>query len=187
MSERDAIRSYVTHLYRLAHTIESGATGEPEQGPRSGAPTPYRLRPGEARSALARLRRGLGKQPGEAIEMLPLVVPYLPDGANRWEREAFFLVGALFAVHPTPSFERLTIGTVCRELGDHDSAEKRFMALLRCPVERLPVHLRQVVQHAGRRGVPINYYRLLHDLLLWNHPRRSVQRRWADDYWKTGN
>jgi CRISPR system Cascade subunit CasB len=181
MTEREAIRGYVTHLYRLANASENASNGGPHF--RNGE----RLRPAEARTALARLRRGLGKRPGDAVEMLPLVVPYLREGADRWEREAFFLVGALFAVHPTPSFERMTMGTVCRELGDHDSAERRFMALLRCPVERLPFYLRQVVKHAERQQVPINYYRLLHDLLLWNHPWRSVQRRWAEDYWSTGN
>src|SRR5438046_2935679 len=79
-----AVDAFVNHLYALARADDP--EGEPDLG------------------ALARLRRGLGKPPGAAAEMMPEVVPYLREQSLRdeyaAERRAFFLVGALFGFHP---------------------------------------------------------------------------------------
>jgi len=53
----------------------------------------------EDRAALAALRRGLGKRPGEVAGPLPYVVPWLTSGDSPWAEECYFLVGALFALH----------------------------------------------------------------------------------------
>jgi len=47
------------------------------------------------RGALAALRRGLGRTPGEATEIFPYVVPYLPDGTGPREEEAWYLIASL--------------------------------------------------------------------------------------------
>lgn len=54
----------------------------------------------EDRAALAILRRGLGRAPGEVAEAYRYVVPWLPEAPRRGEEEAYFLVAALFAWHP---------------------------------------------------------------------------------------
>jgi CRISPR system Cascade subunit CasB len=130
------------------------------------------------------LRRGTGKVPGAAVEALPHVVPYLRDEAAEWERQAYFLLGSLFAHHPTAYEARENLGDALRLTGSNESAEKRFAALLNCRSERLGYHLRQAVRLAESRGIKINYRRLLFDLLDWSHPDRYVQLKWARAYWR---
>lgn len=172
MTDRDAVNRYVNSLYARQRALESAA----QAGSRAHA--------SEARAALARLRRALGKPPGAAVEALPHVVPFLPDNIRDWDREAFFLVGVLFAHHPTPYEARENLGDALRHAGDHESAERRFAALLSCRSERLAYHLRQAVRLAQSKEIPINYRRLLFDLLDWDHPDRYVQLKWARSYWR---
>lgn len=56
-----------------------------------------------ARAQLAALRRGLGKEPGEAPEVLPVIFPML-DGRrlDRRDQKIAFLIASLFASYPRP-------------------------------------------------------------------------------------
>jgi CRISPR system Cascade subunit CasB len=51
----------------------------------------------EDRAALAALRRGLGKPPGETMEMHPYVVPFT-QGLKRKQEDAYYLIAALFGL-----------------------------------------------------------------------------------------
>jgi CRISPR system Cascade subunit CasB len=51
----------------------------------------------EDRAALAALRRSLGKSPGEASEAHRYVLRFNPPVR---EEETYYLIGALFALHP---------------------------------------------------------------------------------------
>ncbi len=133
------------------------------------------------RAALARLRRGLGKPPGQAVEMMPLVVPYLPP-ADWGQQDAYFLVATLFAMHPKHRAEA-GFGLALRNVSDNDSAEKRFMVLLNAHPDELDTHLRQCIGLLKTRDIGLDYAQLLDDILHWDHPDRYVQRRWAGDYW----
>lgn len=172
--QRNAVGSYVGHLIGLARDLESGNPS----------------RASAARGALAQLRRGLGKPAGTAAETFRHVVPYLPERLTDEDRDAFFLIGSLFAEHPnqTPSGDgggrAATLGAVMRRLGDHESAEKRFVALLNCERARLDYHLRQAVRLAASHDVPVNWFGLLNDVLQWDSPNRTVQLNWARDYWR---
>src|SRR3954471_6536190 len=93
------------------------------------------------RAALAALRRGLGKQPGEAFEAYRYVVPWLPPEPRFGEEEALFLTAALFAWHPlgwAPAADERrarNLGASVRRLADRvdsGSIERRFLALLTC-------------------------------------------------------
>lgn len=200
MDRSEAANDYVSYLYGLQRVLEAKGTNA-NRGEKS-----------KARAALARLRRGTGKRPGEVAEMLEHVVPYLREDALRFERrpnealqgagplgdprpggyrrqatlerEVFFLVGSLFAEHPTAYEGKENLGDSLRHLGEHESAEKRFVALLNCRPERLGYHLRQVVSLAHSREVPINYRRLLFDLLDWERPDHRVRLSWARSYWR---
>jgi CRISPR type I-E-associated protein CasB/Cse2 len=175
MQDRDKrVNHFVSALYRLQRTLENAVPGE------------SRAQASRARAALAQLRRGTGKVPGAAVEALPHVVPYLPDDASDWERQVFFLVGSLFAHHPTAYEARENLGDALRLAGSHESAEKRFAALLNCRSERLGYHLRQALRLAESKKIPINYRRLLFDLLAWNGPEHYVQLNWARAYWRPG-
>lgn len=132
------------------------------------------------RGALAKLRRGAGRKPGESVDALPLVVPFLPQGD--WDTRSFFTVGALFALHPEPGGGG-NFGATFRALGDHDSARKRFAALLDAHEDELGEHLRHAVTLARSKGARVDYRQLLWDLTHWTHPQRFVQLEWARAYW----
>lgn len=134
------------------------------------------------RHMLPKLRRGLGKRPGEAVEALPFVVPFLPTDHRL--QDAFFLVGTLFALHPAPNGKG-NMGEVFRRLGDNPSLEKRFLSLLDSDFDELGDRLRHVVALARSKNVPIDYRRLLTDLVYWTNPERYVQLHWARSYWST--
>lgn len=154
------------------------------------------------RAALAALRRGLGKTPGEAPEMFPYIIPRC-SGLGEFRQNDFFLVAALFASHqgiaaPFPAVtdarrnslggsfrllaERTNSGSIEKHSG---SIEKRFIALLDASRDELAEHLRHSASLLKAHSVGIDWAQLLHDLNGWDWPSRSVQRRWAYGYWYT--
>lgn len=143
------------------------------------------------RGALAHLRRGLGKPPGGAPEMLRYVVPYLPDLPSRRQEEAWYLVAALFAFwHQgkdalTPNPPANLGASLARMVDAHneDSLDRRLTALLKSHPEDLPQHLRQVVGLLKSKDIPVDWRQLLKDLLNWDHPEFRVQRKWAQAFW----
>ncbi len=140
------------------------------------------------RGELAALRRGLGKEPGQAPEMHQYVVPFLPDRVDEAHERAYYLVAALFAWH-TENWAssdpwRTNLGASFAQIADRSSSvERRFMALLSCDVERLPYHLRQAIGLLRAKDVPVNWRLLIEDLQHWDDPARIVQRRWARSFW----
>jgi len=144
-----------------------------------------RLRDADDRAALAALRRGLGKPPGAAVEMHRYVVPWLGEQERPWRDAVHYLVASLFGLHSQPGGAG-SMGTAMARVSAStgaESTERRFIALLNCHGDDLPRHLRQAVSLARAHNVPIDWHRLLQDLMGWNHSSRYVQRRWARDYW----
>jgi len=56
----------------------------------------------DERAALAALRRGLGRRPGEVPAMFPYVAPFIHESDSEWREDAYYLVAALFALHQLP-------------------------------------------------------------------------------------
>jgi CRISPR system Cascade subunit CasB len=144
----------------------------------------------EDRGALAAMRRGLGKKPGEAPEMFPYVVPYLPSRPSVELEAAFYLVASLFALHPQDMKE----GNIGSHLAgciksdkDREAIERRFVALLKSHPDDLPNLLRQTVSYLKSKERRVNYRQLLRDLLGWTSPESYVQRRWASGFWGSGH
>ena len=53
------------------------------------------------------------------------------------------------------------------------------------PIRRTsPNHLRHAVSLARAHQEPLDWYRLLRDVLGWDNPSHYVQRRLARDFWK---
>lgn len=141
-----------------------------------------RLQDQEDRRALAILRRGVNRQPGTAPEMFSLVIPW---GVPRYAEDCAFLVAALFALHPQPKGQGTLGSAFARISGGSDSIEQRFNALLNCHRDDLPYHLRQAVSLLRSKDVPVDWKRLLRDVLGWEHDDRYVQRDWARDFWSS--
>jgi CRISPR system Cascade subunit CasB len=147
----------------------------------------HRLHQANDRAALARLRRGLGKEPGSVWGMHGLVQPWLPADLPRYHEDACYLIASLFASHPEPGGEG-TLGKAFARLRakhDSESIEKRFVAMLDADAADLPSHLRHAVSLLASAGVPVDWARLLDDVQRWGRPERFVQRRWSRDYWAT--
>lgn len=145
------------------------------------------------RAALAALRRGLGKDPGQAAEMYPYIVPWLSADPPPLVAAAYYHVAAWFAWHqgswpdqsdetgPTnlgASFARLAAAV------DSKSLESRFVALLNCHPDDLPQHLRHAVGLLKSKNIPVDWAQLLHDFQAWGWESRAVQKKWARAFWR---
>jgi CRISPR system Cascade subunit CasB len=147
---------------------------------------------GDARARLARLRRCLDRR-GVQPEAFREIGDALPPGLSEREIDAYLLVAALYALHVAKSDEpwyggyvgkQSDFGASCRAAGDGSgSMDQRFSALLDARRADLPYRLRQAVALCAAKGAGVRYDVLLRDLLAWNDPGRSVQRRWAQSYW----
>ena len=148
-----------------------------------------KLADGQDRGALASLRRGLGQPPGTVADMYRYVEPFL--GQERiagYKESAFYLVAALFALHPK--------STDFGDMGKHmaatrtdngaDALERRFTALLAAHPDDLPDYLRQAISFLKSKEVPVNWNQLLRDLQNWDRrddSKYSVQKKWARSFW----
>lgn len=147
------------------------------------------------RAAMAALRRGLGKAPGEAPEMFPVLLPLLPqEGLSRRDEWVAYLVASLFALHPLSWPEaagergRHDLGASLRRLAeqtDSEGPERRLVALLNSEPDDLPHHLRGIISllRAAKTPVPVDWVQLAWDLRRWDDRERTVQRRWATSFW----
>lgn len=137
----------------------------------------------EDRGALADLRSGLGREPGAMARVHKHVVPYLPEKSydDRW----YYLTATLFGAFPQHRQGR-SLGAAFRPLkGKSDSMEARFVALLNARADDLDDHLRHAVSLLKANEQPLDWFRLLQDLLQWDHPDGHVQLRWARDFYKS--
>lgn len=149
----------------------------------------YGLIQREDRAALAALRRGLGKPVGEAAEMYPYVVRFLPREAAYHDEEAYYLVASLLAWHRGCTDRTSNFGASfarLREATESESVERRFVALLNAHRDDLAEHLRHAVGLLKSRDIPVDWAQLLHDIKQWEYQRRPVQRAWASAFWAGG-
>ena len=147
----------------------------------------------ENRAALAALRRGLGKEPGGAPEMFPIIVPLLPAARLRRRDEACaYLIASLFGMHPR-SWKAEGSGRRSRNLGaslrqlrqrtESEGPQRRFVALLNSDADDLGHRLRDVIGLLRDAGLPVDWEQLTRDILAWERADREVQLRWARAFW----
>jgi len=135
----------------------------------------------EDRGALADLRSGLGKHPGEMARVHKHVVPYLPD--KPYDDQWYYTLASLFGAFPKHR-EGYSIGRAFHPLkSKSDSMEARFIALLNAHPDDLADHLRHAVSLLKANEQPLDWFQLLGDILQWDHPERHVQLRWARDFY----
>lgn len=151
--------------------------------------------------ALAELRRSLSRPPGETVRVFPLVERFVHSLSGE-RREAYYLMGALFALYhrpgdfgdeeqngPEPERRKSlgwSIGRLRNQDGQRPSGlEARFTHLLDAAWNELPQPLRQMVGLLRSCGIPIEWGPLLEDLLRWSAWDRKVQIRWARDFYQS--
>ena len=136
----------------------------------------------EDRGALADLRSGLGKEPGQMAHVHKHVVPYLPekDYNDRW----YYVTATLFGSFPKHQ-DGCSLGSAFRPLrAKSDSMEARLIALLNAHPDDLDDHLRHAVSLLKANEQPLDWFQLLDDLIQWDHPAGHVQLKWARDFYK---
>ncbi|GFO83045.1 MAG: hypothetical protein A49_26720 [Methyloceanibacter sp.] len=150
------------------------------------------------RAALAALRTGLGKPPGAAMRMLPIVAPFLTADEGP-TASAAFVIAALFAKHPHharassigASLWKATKWEGANPDGKHGEAgvAARFARALDAEPQDLPRHLEGLVALCESAGVPIDWHRLFGDLrgLLGTNEayQTRIRTRWARDFWRS--
>lgn len=141
------------------------------------------------RGALATLRRGVGGNPLEDLNLRRFIARKVPDNVRDSSREGvYYLIAALYGFHPYDSDhgnfgEHMKHASLARD--DSEAAERRFTALLNTRLEDINAPLRQAVMiiHQQEPPIAINWGALLFDLLLWDHPEKISQRGWANSFW----
>jgi CRISPR type I-E-associated protein CasB/Cse2 len=132
------------------------------------------------RGALASLRRGLGKPSAIAAEMHPYLARWLPGEGSTEDEEGLYLVASLFATWhqgaersagEPPLNLGASMAALARRKKSGESIERRFVGMLNCHRDELPVHLRQAVGLL-RGNVRVHWARLLRDVRYWSHPGR---------------
>jgi len=138
----------------------------------------------EDRGALADLRSGLGKEPGKMARVHKYVAPYLPE-EYRTDDHWYYLTATLFGLFPKHK-NGVSVGKAfCPLKEKSDSMEARFVALLNAHPDDLADHLRHIISLLKANEQPIDWFKLLDDLLRWDDPEGKVQLRWARDFYKT--
>ena len=143
----------------------------------------------EDRAALAALRRGLGQPAGTVPGMYPYVVRWLAEDASLARESTYYLLASLFAYHPDEGGSGNVgdhFAQACDPQGNNTATERRFTALLTAHTDDLGFYLRQAISFLRSKEVPVNWQRLLRDILAWGHPDRYVQKRWARAFWGHG-
>lgn len=150
-------------------------------------------------AALARLRRGAGKRPGEVLDVLEFTVSttfFVGDTTAATHQEnAAHLAVTLYALHQQSRGERMhrrgaDLGSALRLLNSvppPDPILRRFRTLGTADsFDELSHHLRGVVQLMRTGGRQLDYALLADQLVGWQDGRRSqVQLAWARGFYRT--
>ncbi|OGV64081.1 MAG: type I-E CRISPR-associated protein Cse2/CasB [Lentisphaerae bacterium RIFOXYB12_FULL_65_16] len=128
------------------------------------------------RGALANLRAALSET--RRYRAWPLLGGFHGAIGN----PAFETVAALWAADAdSHASDSADLGDALRKLsGEHNSFDGRFRRLLTCDRDEIAERVAPVVRAAQAKGVPVNYARLLSDLLCWSD---DAKLRWAKSFW----
>lgn len=159
-------------------------------------------------AALANLRRGVGRAPGELPELWGSFLQEMPseffnqDGNATATEWAVYLALTLFALHQQSQDKSMFadgagIGQAVRQLSNkqkedpqESGAFKRFSALITSDsIEEVSHHLRGLIQLLKREGLPLDYPQLAFDLFELQFPDSAprVKLRWGQDYYHQSN
>lgn len=135
-------------------------------------------------SVIANLRRSLSVDPGTDTRVFSLVEPWLGDASAR-RRTMIYLAAGLWGLSQRRTAGRgVPLAQALRAISSNPSAEQRFTRLLDADLDELPWRLRQAITLLNAAGMAISWPELLDDLQRWDAPTRSVQARWARQYWR---
>lgn len=194
-------------------TYRLGVLGRALDGRLKRLQNEYRQGTPSARADLARLRRGLGRPPGEIPEIWGVTIAAVPDEV-RWGRgerrldehgqelpsrteQAAHSALTLFALHQQSMtgpahVPGLRFGTAVRNLAAQtersaDAITRRFMAVSTAQsMEELLVHVRGLITQLRSEQRGFDYARFADDLVDLLTPGRAVGARlaWGRDFYR---
>jgi CRISPR system Cascade subunit CasB len=133
----------------------------------------------------ARLRRNAGRPLSESRDgAMDLFYRIRPAKTPEFQEDTYFLLATLYplATHGGQG----NLGQSLRAARGTDNSaglDRRMAALLDADTEQLRYRIGQAVRYLASQDVPVNWSRLLDDLLRWNHASRYIQRQWARSYY----
>jgi CRISPR system Cascade subunit CasB len=154
------------------------------------------------RAALAKLRRGVGKELGEVPEVWDITLADLPGhltsekGVASPAERAIHLALTLFAMHQqgksqSVSRSGISFGTAVRKLVSIDekseqAIKRRFDAALTAKnLFEFSHHARGLIQLMKAKGVFLHYPQFAKDLYRYQNPdcKSEVMLEWGEDFW----
>lgn len=162
------------------------------------------LESGETKANLAKLRRGIGKAPGEIPELLGFLLLSIPPQLESKNGEpsnaewAIYIALTTYALNQQENSESMyregeeyTLGrSVGRMIENPDDAEniiRRFNVLVSShDMVGFSYHLRNIVQMMRTKDIPLDYGQLAADLyrFQWDDSRNKVCLKWAQDFYR---
>ena len=156
----------------------------------------------EDRGAFAALRRNAG-QTLDSARGAAWIYGRLYSTTRRTHDEKYFLVATLFDLNrrrPIGGDMGATMRLLAQNAGE-EAVKRRFGILLDADFDRiydaqdgsktgggeLTFRLRQMVKLAASKEVGINWAVLLADLCCWDAPGKSVQKKWARNFYTPQN
>jgi CRISPR system Cascade subunit CasB len=146
----------------------------------------------------ARFKRNAGNRMGESRNVLGLFYKKLLHDRTlpEWAEEPYFLIATLYPFEIQRTARSKTPGPppppnlgaslrAIRKEKNGEGMDRRFERLLDADEQQFPFLLRREVQFLVGEGGRVHWAQLLHDILRWQHPFRTVQRRWARVYFST--
>jgi CRISPR system Cascade subunit CasB len=154
------------------------------------------------RATLAKLRRGVGREPGETPEVYEITLEHMPE-ALRSENDipssaeqAIHLSLTLFALHQqgnsgSANHSGISFGSAAKRLVESNKAngpavKRRFDAALTAKnLVEFSHHARGLIQMMKAKGIFMDYPQFAKNLYWYQSPdhRRTVVFSWGKDFW----
>lgn len=126
---------------------------------------------------------------GDALTIFYKVLPYkiAPDEEELWFVAAMIRFYSRCSIPGIHEANNNDFGWTLRKIRNGDSFDQRVRALLDCRYQKgdrvLADRLRHMVKLAEIKQVGINWPVFTMDLLHWEDPERSTQKKWARSYY----
>lgn len=171
---KEARNKFVNELIKLGNMAQSGY--------------------GPAKASLARLRRTFSDR-SISPSALRETGQWFSKKLYESDIKTMLIIAALFAINPNHA-DKTSLGLslnllkqkikVRNQTNETPSLDLRFQSILNSDAEDLPYRLRLIMLQLAAENIGIDWYRLLEDMIFWDHFSDQVKFKWAMDFYKSG-
>jgi CRISPR system Cascade subunit CasB len=167
-----------------------------------------------SRAMLAKLRRGIGKKPGELPELLEIILGDMPEefyskgDEPSYSEWAIYTALTLFALHQQGKDRPMSVGGISESKKTGNSLGAAVGYLVRQDREREPAikrrfdtvataneftefahHARGLIQLLKTGDIVLDYPKFAEDLFWYqfDEKRSQIRLRWGEDYYRVTN